>query len=112
MYILNWWALEFYLKYKLSSLASWAYNSLHNKLWPWYPHILDSAADQAELLEGDEVLEINDEVITERNRGYCMLLINGSLQKNGKLNVFIKRDPSKSKSRRMMKMFGGSQDSL
>ena len=57
---------------------------------------LDSAADQAELLEGDEVLEINEEVVTDRNRGYCMLLINGSLQKNGKLNLYIKRDPAKS----------------
>ena len=60
--------------------------------------VTDSAADKAELLEGDEVLEINDEVVSDRNRGYCMLLINGSLQKNGKLDVYIKRDYSKGKN--------------
>ena len=44
------------------------------------------------------MLEINDEVVSDRNRGYCMLLINGSLQKNGKLDVYIKRDYSKGKN--------------
>ena len=44
------------------------------------------------------MLEINDEVVSDRNRGYCMLLINGSLQKNGKLDVYIKRDYSKGKT--------------
>ncbi|XP_067949823.1 LIM domain only protein 7-like [Watersipora subatra] len=55
----------------------------------------DSVADKIGLLEGDEVLEINDEVVTDRNRGYCMLLINGSLQGNGKLELYIKRDNNK-----------------
>ena len=78
----------------MSAHEYWEDNSiLFVKLWLF----LDSAADQAELLEGDEVLEINEEVVTDRNRGYCMLLINGSLQKNGKLNLYIKRDPAKSK---------------
>ena len=77
----------------MSGHEYWEDNSiLFANLWLF----LDSAADQAELLEGDEVLEINEEVVTDRNRGYCMLLINGSLQKNGKLNLYIKRDPAKS----------------
>lgn len=63
-----------------------------------WPPTVESAADKAELLEGDVVLEINDEVVSERNRGYCMLLINGALQNNGKLDMYIKRDYSKGMS--------------